>query len=96
MEEAIATAKLLTWLAACKYDAGQGNTREASLAKIHSGRVSREISAEAHGMFGGRGYLSGSAVEKFYREAPAIGLIEGPEPIQSEIIFSEMLRHGLY
>jgi acyl-CoA dehydrogenase len=96
MEEAIATAKLLTWLAACKYDAGQGNTREASMAKMHSGRVSREISAEAHGMFGGRGYLSGSAVEKFYREAPAIGLIEGPEPIQSEIIFSEMLRHGLY
>jgi alkylation response protein AidB-like acyl-CoA dehydrogenase len=47
-------------------------------------------------MMGGAGFVEGSVVEKFAREAPAIGLIEGPEPIQAEIVFSEMLRRGLY
>lgn len=96
MEESIAAAKLLTWLAASKHDAGLANTKEASLAKMNSGAVSRNIASEAQGMMGGAGFLEGSVVEKFAREAPAIGLIEGPEPIQAEIVFSEMLRRGLY
>jgi alkylation response protein AidB-like acyl-CoA dehydrogenase len=96
MEESIATARLLTWLAASKNDAGLPATRETSLAKMHSGAVSRSIASEAIGMMGGAGFVEGSVVEKFAREAPAIGLIEGPEPIQAEIVFSEMLRRGLY
>lgn len=96
MEESIATARLLTWLAASKHDAGLKCTKEASLAKLHSGRVCGQIAGEAWAMTGGVGFPEGSVVEKFYREAPAIRLIEGPEAIQSEIVFAEMLRRGLY
>ncbi len=96
MEEGIATGKLLVWVAASEYDAGLKCTKEASLAKLHCGKLVQEVASAACVMMGGTGFLEGSIVEKIYREAPILTLIEGSEPIQSEIVYSEMLRRGLY
>ena len=96
MEEQVATARLLAWLAATSHDAGLKSTREASLAKLHSGRMCSRIGSEALALTEGLPFAGRATIEKFYREAPAIRIIEGSEPIQREIIFAEMLRRGLY
>src|SRR5262245_35483378 len=96
IEEAIATTRLLVWLAGARHDAGLRFTKEASLAKLHAGRTSREVASEASAMMGGAGFVEDSVVAKFHREASAVGLVEGPEPVQREIVFFEMLRRGPY
>ena len=96
LEEDVATGRALTWLAARKHDAGLKSTKESSLAKLHGGKICSRVSHEAALMLAGTHSTAAAVVEKFRREAPAISIIEGPEPIQKEIIFAEMLRRGSY
>jgi alkylation response protein AidB-like acyl-CoA dehydrogenase len=52
MEEEIAGARLMTWVAAATRDAGNAS-REASLAKLHSAKVSQSVAAQGCTMLGG-------------------------------------------
>ncbi len=96
MEAEVSAARALVAIAAARYDAGLPYTKEASIAKLLSGRVSRRIAEGAGVLLGGRQFAGRAAIEKFHREVPALCIIEGAEPIQSEIVYSEMLRRGLY
>lgn len=95
MEAEVAAARALAWIAADRHDSGLPYTKEASIAKLYSGRVSRRV-AERAAMLVTRDQSPANAViEKFHREVPALAVIEGGEPIQSEIVYAEMLRRGL-
>jgi acyl-CoA dehydrogenase len=95
MEADISAARALAWIAATRHDAGLPYTREASIAKLQGGRLSRRVAERATWLLDWEGMSSCASIEKFRREVPALCIIEGAEPIQSEIVYAEILRNGL-
>lgn len=96
MEKEIAAARSLVWLSAQKYDQGYDHGKEASIAKLYAGQMVMRATEAASLMLGSIGYTGQSLVEKLFRDARHVGIVEGPEPIHREIIFAELLRRGAY
>jgi alkylation response protein AidB-like acyl-CoA dehydrogenase len=96
MEREIAAARSLVWLSARKHDAGFDHGKEASIAKLYAGDMVMRLTSAAVLMLGSIGYTGQSLVEKLFRDARHVGIVEGPEPIHREIIFAETLRRGAY
>ena len=96
MEKEIAAARGLVWLSARKHDAGLEHAKEASIAKLYAGEMVMRLTEAAVLMLGSVGYTGQSLVEKLFRDARHVGIVEGPEPVHREIIFAEMLRRGAY
>ena len=96
MEKEIAAARSLVLLSAQKHDRGLEHGKEASIAKLYAGEMVMRLTEAASLMLGSVGYTGQSQVEKLFRDARHVGIVEGPEPIHREIIFAEMLRRGAY
>jgi butyryl-CoA dehydrogenase len=96
MEKEIAAARGLVWLSARKHDAGLEHAKEASIAKLYAGEMVMRLTEAAVLMLGSVGYTGQSMVEKLFRDARHVGIVEGPEPVHREIIFAELLRRGAY
>jgi acyl-CoA dehydrogenase len=79
-------ARLLTHRAARLRDSGQPFTREASMAKLYASEAAQRITYTAVQVFGGYGYLSEYAVERYERDARATTLYEGTSEIQRMVI----------
>jgi alkylation response protein AidB-like acyl-CoA dehydrogenase len=79
-------ARLLTHRAARLRDSGQPFTREASMAKLYASEAAQRITYTAVQIFGGYGYLSEYAVERYERDARATTLYEGTSEIQRMVI----------
>jgi alkylation response protein AidB-like acyl-CoA dehydrogenase len=94
MEADIAAARALVWLSAAKYDSARHHAREASLAKLVSGRTAMLVTLGASMMLGSVGYTDEAAVEKLLRDARHVGIVEGPDPVQQELVYADLLRHG--
>jgi alkylation response protein AidB-like acyl-CoA dehydrogenase len=95
MHAEVSAARALAWVAATRHDARLPYTTEASVAKLYAGRMSRRISERAGGLLEADEVDGLAAVDKFRREVPALAIIEGSEPIQSEIVYAELLRRGV-
>jgi acyl-CoA dehydrogenase len=86
-------ARLLTWEAARKLDAGEPDaTMACSMAKRFASDVAVARSADAVQVFGGSGYIKGFEVERLYRDAKICQIYEGTNQIQRSIIARELLR----
>jgi alkylation response protein AidB-like acyl-CoA dehydrogenase len=96
MEKDIAAARALVWLSAMKHDQGLDATKEASIAKVFSGEMVMRVTGSASQMLGSIGYTGQSVVEKLYRDARHVAIVEGAEATHKEIIFATMLRRGGY
>jgi alkylation response protein AidB-like acyl-CoA dehydrogenase len=96
MEKEIAAARALVWLSARKYDAGFAHAKEASIAKLYAGEMVMRLTETAVLMLGSIGYTGQSLVEKLFRDARHVGIVEGPDPVHREIVFAELLRRGAY
>lgn len=96
MEKDIAAARALTWLAALKHDAGQDATKEASIAKVFAGQMVMRVTDSASQMLGSIGYTGQNVIEKLFRDARHIAIVEGAEATHKEIIFATLLRRGRY
>lgn len=96
MEKDIAAARALTWLAAMKNDQGDDATKEASIAKVFAGQMVMRVTESASQMLGSVGYTGQNVIEKLYRDARHIAIVEGAEATHKEIIFATMLRRGGY
>jgi butyryl-CoA dehydrogenase len=94
MEMEIAAARSLVAFSAAKFDRGLDHGKEASIAKLYAGRMVMGITEAAALMLGSIGYTGQSQIEKLFRDARHVSIVEGPEPIHREIIFAELLRHG--
>jgi alkylation response protein AidB-like acyl-CoA dehydrogenase len=70
------------WLA----DTGQDFGHQASIAKLFGARVAAEVSNHMLQVHGGYGYMKEYAIERFYRDCRALGIIEGTSQIQQFII----------
>lgn len=85
------TARLVTYKAAWNYDQGRIDPQLTSMAKMHAGRVSVEVSDEAIQIFGGYGYITEYEVERFYRDAKITEIYEGTREIQKNTIASSLI-----
>jgi acyl-CoA dehydrogenase len=54
---------------------------EASMCKMFASEMCGRVADRAVQMLGGRGYLSGNAVERFYRDVRAFRIYEGTTQI---------------
>jgi acyl-CoA dehydrogenase len=86
-------ARLLVYRAAYAKDTSSGRmTREASEAKLFATEAAGRIIDSAVQIHGGAGLVSGSVVERLYREVRALRIYEGTSEIQKLVIAGQLLK----
>jgi alkylation response protein AidB-like acyl-CoA dehydrogenase len=80
------TARLMTYWAASKADAGQRTDLESGMAKVHASEVALECAIDAMQIHGGYGYSREFTVERLYRDAPLMVIGEGTNDILRTVI----------
>ncbi len=92
MATKIQAARLLTYDAAARKDAGQRVDLEAGMAKLFASEVCAEVTLEAMRIHGGYGYIKDYPVERYYRDAPLMIIGEGTNEIQKLVIARQLLQ----
>lgn len=85
-------ARLLVLRAAWRKDAGQERvTREAAMAKLFATEAASRIIDTSVQLLGGLGVVSGSIVERLYREIRPLRIYEGTSEIQRIVIARSLI-----
>lgn len=84
-------ARLMTYDAARRYDAGERIDLEAGMAKLFASEAAYEIATDAMRVHGGYGYTTEHSVERYYRDAPLMIIGEGTNEIQKLVIARRLL-----
>ena len=86
-------ARLLVYRAAYAKDNGAERiTREASEAKLFATEAANRIIDSAVQIHGGTGLVSGTVVERLYRDVRALRIYEGTSEIQKLVIAGQLLK----
>ncbi|HEX9800295.1 MAG TPA: acyl-CoA dehydrogenase family protein [Thermoanaerobaculia bacterium] len=89
----LAAARLLTLRAAHAADSGAERfTLESAQAKLFATEAAQRIVDDAVQIFGGRGVLASTVVDRLYRSVRALRIYEGTSEIQHLVIARELLR----
>ena len=75
-----------------RHDLGQKVKGLAAIAKLHSTEALGRVADRTVQIHGGAGYVSDFPVERMYREARLLRIVEGTSEIQREIIAREFMR----
>lgn len=95
MSTAIDVSALLVYRAAWMYDNGIARvTRESSMAKLYSTEAAQQVVDDSVQLLGALGIVSGTAVERLYREVRALRIYEGTSEIQKLIIAKQILQEN--
>jgi alkylation response protein AidB-like acyl-CoA dehydrogenase len=86
-------ARLLTYWAAARADAGQRADLESGMAKVYASEVALDCAIAAMQVHGGYGYSKEFTVERLYRDAPLMVIGEGTNDILRTVI-AESLTSG--
>lgn len=86
MATSVQAARLMTYWAAAKMDAGERTDLESGMAKLFASEVALEVALEALRVHGGYGYSREFEVERFYRDAPLMAIGEGTSDILRTVI----------
>lgn len=70
-------------------------TREAAMAKMYATEAAQRVIDRAVQLLGGRGVVSGNAVEKLYREIRSLRIYEGATEVQKLVIAGQVLKGGI-
>jgi len=92
MKLRLETAQLMLWRAAWEADQGISNMANAAATKLHLSEAYLASSVDAMRIFGGKGYLEESGVERATRDALGGITYGGTSDIQRQIIASELIR----
>jgi len=88
-------ARLLVYRAAYARDTDTGRmTREASEAKLFATEAAGRIIDSAVQIHGGAGLVSGTVVERMYRDVRALRIYEGTSEIQKLVIAGQLLKES--
>jgi acyl-CoA dehydrogenase len=88
-------ARLLVYRAAYAKDTGTVRvTREASEAKLFATEAAGRIIDSAVQIHGGTGLVSGTVVERLYRDVRALRIYEGTSEIQKLVIAGQLLKEN--
>lgn len=92
MATKVETARLLVYKAAWEFGKeGKVDPKLSSMAKWFPARVAVEVADEAIEILGGHGYMLENEVERFYRDARMLELIEGTREIHKNTIARYLL-----
>ena len=92
MRMEIEASRLLCQRAAWLRDNGKPCALEASLAKLKATETSVYVTGEAVQIFGGYGYTDEYPVERYFRDAKSMTIIEGTSEIQQVIIAKNLIQ----
>ena len=92
MATSVQAARLLTWWAASKADAGARVDLEAGMAKWFSSEAAIQNSLESMRIHGGMGYSTELDVERLYRDAPLMSIGEGTNDMMKMIIAKGLIQ----
>jgi alkylation response protein AidB-like acyl-CoA dehydrogenase len=92
MATGIEAARLLTYCAGVRKDAGKRVTRESAMAKLFASEMAVRVADEAVQIHGGYGFIKDYPVEKFYRDVKLCTIGEGTSEIQRLIIARQLLK----
>ncbi|MGC1903777.1 MAG: acyl-CoA dehydrogenase family protein [Candidatus Acidiferrum sp.] len=92
MATEIDAAALLTYRAAWLRDQGQSVTVEAAMAKWSATETAQRVIDSAVQIFGALGVVSGSVVERLYREIRPLRIYEGATEVQQLIIARGIIK----
>jgi acyl-CoA dehydrogenase len=85
-------ARLLVYQAACAHDSGAADAKlKSSMAKLFATEAVQRIVDQALQIHGGVGLVSGSIMERLYRDVRALRIYEGTSEIQKIVIARELL-----
>ncbi|MDK3258486.1 acyl-CoA dehydrogenase family protein [Blastococcus capsensis] len=84
-------ARLLTWQAARKDDAGQDARLDASMAKLYSSEMGFRVVDRAIQILGGMGLSKELNLEHWFRDLRTMRVVEGGSEIQRFLIARDML-----
>jgi len=92
MATEVQAARLLTWWAASRLDAGHRADLETGMAKLYASEVCIKTSLECMRIHGGYGYSREYEVERLYRDAPLMAIGEGTNDILRTVIARHLTR----
>jgi len=92
MATGIEASRLLLYRAASLRDSGSNYTQAASMAKLFASETAAMVVDKALQIHGGLGYIRGTPVERFYRDARVTRIYEGTSEIQRLVIARNLLR----
>ena len=93
MATKVQAARLLTYDAAARKDAGQERIDlEAGMAKLYASEICQQVALDAMRIHGGYGFIKDYPVERYYRDAPLMIIGEGTNEIQKLVIARRLLQ----
>lgn len=92
MATAIAAARALYLTAARKRDRNEPFGTDAAMAKLFATDMAMKVTTEAVQVLGGVGYTRAYPVERYFREAKALQIVEGTNQIQRIVIGRALSR----
>ncbi len=69
--------RLMTWKAASRLESGMDICRESYLAKLYAGEMAMKVADYSVQLLGGHGFIREHPVERYYRNARGISILEG-------------------
>ena len=93
MATQVSAARALTLAAARLKDAGRPFSTEAAKAKLFATDVAMRVTTDAVQVLGGYGYVGDHPVERWFREAKVLQIVEGTNQIQ-RLVISRALTRG--
>jgi alkylation response protein AidB-like acyl-CoA dehydrogenase len=91
MATKVEAARALTYSVANDADNGVMRAREAAMCKLFASDMAEEVTSQALQIYGGSGYTSEFAVERYWRDARLTRIFEGTSEIQMKIISDSLL-----
>jgi alkylation response protein AidB-like acyl-CoA dehydrogenase len=92
MATKIRAARLLTFDAARKKDAGERSDLDAGMAKLFATEIAQEVVLDAMRIHGGVAYSKELPLERYYRDAPLMIIAEGTSDIQKIVIARNLVK----
>lgn len=93
MAMGIEAARLVTWRACAAVDAGRDAGLLGSYAKALAADTAMRVTTDAVQVLGGAGVMADHPVEKWFRDAKVMQIVEGTSEIQ-RLVVSTYLTHG--
>jgi alkylation response protein AidB-like acyl-CoA dehydrogenase len=88
----VQAARLLTWWAASRKDAGHRTDTETAMAKLFASEVAIKAALDSMRIHGGYGYSTEFEIERLYRDAPLMAIGEGTNDILRVLIARGLAR----
>jgi alkylation response protein AidB-like acyl-CoA dehydrogenase len=87
----IEASRQLLYFVCDEIDSGRRCDKQAAMVKYHAAEMSERTTSEALQIFGGAGYTTLHAVERYWRDARLTRIFEGTSEIQLRIISDHLL-----